>query len=81
MRPTTETEPNPLPGVAAALNRAAHRARQVAARTGTPLVFSINGQIVKRWVNSRDSADLRKPFENYLSRVPDVGPPETDRLP
>jgi hypothetical protein len=80
MKPTTETKTNALPGVANALHRAAHRARVIAARTGTPLVLSINGQIEKRWVNKGDPADLRKAFEHYLSAVPDAEPPESDRL-
>jgi hypothetical protein len=80
MKLTTKTEANPLPGVAAALHRAAHRAREVAARTRTPLVFSINGQIEKRWVKNGDAADLRKAFDYYLSAVPDAEPSDSDRL-
>ena len=80
MKSTTETETNPLHGVAAALHRAAQRARKVAARTKTPLVFSINGKIEKRWVKIGDPTDLRKAFDYYLSAVPDAEPPESDRL-
>jgi hypothetical protein len=80
MRPNTETKNNTLPGVAKALNRAAHRARVIAARTGTPLVFSIDGQIEKRWVKDGTDDDLREAFEHYLSAVPDAEPLESDRL-
>ena len=79
MKPTTEGETIALPGVAAALHRAAHRARVVAARTRTPLVLSINGQVEKRWVKSGEPSD-RKAFEYYLSAVPDADPWESDRL-
>lgn len=70
-----------LPGVNKALLRAARQARIVAARTGTPLVFSSNGQIEKRWVNGLDDAGSREDFERYLKAVPNSEPPETDRLP
>ncbi|HXD30959.1 MAG TPA: hypothetical protein VN643_07580 [Pyrinomonadaceae bacterium] len=80
MKPTTEAETNPLIGVADALHRAAQRAREIAARTRTPLVFSINGRIEKRWVNNGDPAALREAFEHYLNAVPDAEPSETDRL-
>jgi hypothetical protein len=43
-----------LPGVADALRRAALRARLIAARTKTPLVISVDGQIQKREVNFCD---------------------------
>jgi len=80
MKPNAEAESNALPGVADALHRAAHRARIVAACTGTPLVLSIDGQIEKRWIENGDLSDLRKDFEHYLNAVPDAEPTETDRL-
>ena len=40
----------------AALLRAAIRARELAARTGTPLIVSENGQVVERAVNAEDLA-------------------------
>ena len=80
MKRITEDETNGLPGVASALQRAAYRARVVAARTGTPLVLSINGQIEKGWVNNGDLAQLRAAFEHYLSAVPDAEPSESDRV-
>ena len=79
MKPTTEAGINALPGVVNALNRAAHRARVIAARTGTPLVLSINGKIEKRWVKFDKPADLPEAFEYYLSAVPDAEPSESDR--
>ena len=39
-----------LAGVEAALRRAQQRAREIAARTGTPLVIFRNGKIEKRMV-------------------------------
>lgn len=80
MKPTNDAATNALPGVANALHRAAHQARVLAARTGTPLVLSINGKIEKRWVKYADPADLREAFEYYLSAVPDAEPSESDRL-
>ena len=79
MKRTTEAETIALPGVAAALHRAAHRARVVAARTRTPLVLSINGQVEKRWVKNGDPADLEA-FDYYLSAVPDAELSASDRL-
>ena len=36
-----------LAGIQAALERAAKRARKIARQTQTPLVYSVNGEIVK----------------------------------
>lgn len=87
MRQTAEAEIVALPGVANALHRAALRARVIAARTKTPLVLSINGQIQKRKVDNGDlylsddaASGLREDFERYLKAVPDAEPLESDRL-
>jgi hypothetical protein len=80
MKRTSEAETSALPGVANALHRAADRARVIAARTRTPLVLSINGNIEKRWVENGEAAGLREDFERYLNAVPDTEPPESDRL-
>jgi hypothetical protein len=64
-----EAEIPGLPGVADALHRAALRARLIAARTKTPLVISIDGQIQKREVDfcdlhldNEEASDLREDF-------------------
>lgn len=84
MKRTMEAEFEPMPGVASALQRAAHRARLIAAQTNTPLVLSTNGKIELRWVSldylRREArAGRREDFEHYLSAVPDNSPPESDR--
>lgn len=73
-------EIEPLPGVTKALYRAAQQARLLAARTGTPLVFSKNGQVEKRWINREPFVGSREDFERYLNAVPDVEPPDNDKL-
>lgn len=49
----TSSDDDGLAGVDAALRRAALRARETAARTGTPLVIYRNGKIEKRMVTRR----------------------------
>ena len=50
MKPSAKTkQPNSRPDVAAALHRAARRARTLAAQTGTPLVIVRDGRIEKLW--------------------------------
>ena len=75
-----EAKTSGLSGVANALQRAAFDARLIAARTGTPLVFSRNGKIEKAWITEDELPSLRKAFEQYLSAVPNNEPSETDRL-
>jgi hypothetical protein len=43
-----------LTGVEAALQRAALRAREIATRTGTPLVIYKNGKIVKLMISPKE---------------------------
>lgn len=43
-----------IPGVAAALDRARMRARELAYRTGTPLIVLVNGKIERRMITAED---------------------------
>jgi hypothetical protein len=45
-----------LTGVEAALKRAARRAREIAAQTGTPLVIYKNGKIVKLMIPPKQAS-------------------------
>lgn len=45
-----------MQAVPAALARAALRAREVAARTRTPLIVTENGKIVEKWIQVDDDA-------------------------
>jgi hypothetical protein len=42
-----------LAGIEPALKRAALRAREIAAQTGTPLVYSRNGKLVREFVSAK----------------------------
>jgi hypothetical protein len=69
-----------LAGEAAALRRAAQRARAIARHTGTPLVISKGGRIEKLSLADAAASGCREDFEKHLAAVPDVSPPECDRL-
>lgn len=43
-----------IPGVKAALERARKRAREIAYRTGTPLVVAVDGKVEKRMLSAED---------------------------
>jgi hypothetical protein len=49
-----------LTGVEAALQRAALRAREIAAQTGTPLVIYKNGKIVKLMISPKQATNSSK---------------------
>lgn len=54
MKQKKDTDENKvLRGVEPALQRAAPRAREIAAATGTPLVISVHGKIKKIWFRSK----------------------------
>jgi hypothetical protein len=61
------SEENETFGIEQALRRAAHRAREVAARTGTPLVILRDGQIERVRVGPGTEADSGRtgPAEHY----------------
>ncbi len=44
-------------GTEAALRRAAHRAREIAGRTGTPIVIWRDGRVVREYVRSAREED------------------------
>lgn len=66
----TESD-SPLPGVEAALQRAAQRARELARQTHTPLVVYKNGRIELQTVPETPATQPdAKAFEAILNKVP-----------
>lgn len=67
-------------GVDNALHRAAYQARVDAARTGTPLVISVNGKIERRRIDINDLPRIRKGFERYFDSEPNNEPVTSDSI-
>ncbi len=56
MKQGKDTSPKErIKGVEAALRRAGRRARELAAKTGTPLVIYSEGQIKKIWIRPKSA--------------------------
>ena len=49
--PVSRLADKDMQGAPAALVRAARRAREIAARTGTPLIIVEDGRVVEKWVD------------------------------
>lgn len=80
MEPIPETQMDQtLVGATAALHRAARRARMIARRTGTPLVFGKNGRVEKRLLEGNPAAAFHEDFLKYGTDNPDTRLSGNDR--
>jgi hypothetical protein len=64
--------------VEAALKRAAAKARTLGKQTGTPVLVLREGTVVD--LTAEAAGGRRADFEKYRAAVPNVAPPDNDRL-